>query len=345
MSINCNISSDKNILNKLSCPSVDPVPEGTARPFYSVMIPTYNPDLQFLEQVLRSVLEQDSGPEEMQIEIIDDCSEGFDLKEFLRRVGGERVLLHRQKHHTGIGGNWNTCIKRARGIWVHILHQDDLLLSGFYNHLRKGIEMEPSVGAAFCRDYLIDSEGNRKFLRTPLREPAGVLTSWLEHVFIGLSIRASSLVVKRSVYEKLGGFNTKLYYALDWDMWKRIASCYPIWYESRPLACYRQHDASASSEFIRSGCHLAEIRQSIDISQSYLPNNIAADISRRARRNYMSYGLSITRQMLSRRDFVSAIAQVREIRKLSSNTLVNFMVWLTTRAVRGAMRYIISKIS
>lgn len=152
-------------------------------------------------------------------------------------------------------------------------------------------------------------------------------------------------MVKRSIYEKLGGFNAELHYALDWDMWKRIASCYPIWYESRPLACYREHDASASSEFIRSGRHLAEIRQSIDISQSYLPTSITADISRRARGNYMSYGLSITWQMLLRRDFVSAIARVREIRKLSSNTFVNFIRWLTTRAVRGAMRYIISKIS
>jgi hypothetical protein len=307
------------------------------------MIPTYNPNLQYLEQTLRSVLEQDPGAENMQIEIIDDFSNNFNLKEFIKKVGRERVSFYQQKHHTGIGNNWNMCIKRAWGYWVHILHQDDLLLPGFYSHLRKGIETELDVGAAFCRDYSIDSKGNRKSLHTLLRETPGVLTSWLEHVFIELNIRASSLVVKRSVYEKLGGFNTELHYALDWDMWKRIASRYPIWYESKPLACYRNHDASASSEFIRSGCHLVEIRQSIDISQSYLPECITADISRRARENYMIYGLSIAGKMLLRRDLVSAIAQLREVQKLSSSTFANSIVGLTTQAVRSAIKYIIFK--
>lgn len=116
----------------------------------------------------------------MQIEIVDDFSKDFDLKEFFKKLGGERVSFYQQKHHTGIGNNWNICIKQARGYWVHILHQDDLLLPGFYSHLRKGIERDPHAGAAFCRDYVIDSKGNRKFLGTPLRETPGVLTSWLE---------------------------------------------------------------------------------------------------------------------------------------------------------------------
>ncbi len=48
------------------------------------------------------------------------------------------------------------------------------------------------------------------------------------------------MVVRRDVYEKLGGFDTNFKTAgEDWEMWVRIAAHYPVWYEPAPLACYR----------------------------------------------------------------------------------------------------------
>jgi glycosyltransferase involved in cell wall biosynthesis len=38
------------------------------------MMSTYNPRADCLEKILRSVLQQDPGPDYMQIEVIDDCS-------------------------------------------------------------------------------------------------------------------------------------------------------------------------------------------------------------------------------------------------------------------------------
>ena len=43
------------------------------RPLWSVMIPTFH-CARFLRQTLESVLSQDPGPDVMQIEIVDDCS-------------------------------------------------------------------------------------------------------------------------------------------------------------------------------------------------------------------------------------------------------------------------------
>jgi len=50
-----------------------------ARPFWSVMIPTYNPRADYLEETLHSVLQQNPGPKQMQIEVVDDCSPGMDV--------------------------------------------------------------------------------------------------------------------------------------------------------------------------------------------------------------------------------------------------------------------------
>ena len=40
------------------------------------MMPAYRPDERYLRQALESVLQQAPGPEQMQIEVVDDCSPG-----------------------------------------------------------------------------------------------------------------------------------------------------------------------------------------------------------------------------------------------------------------------------
>ena len=61
--------------------------EGSPRPFWSVMIPTYNPQPDYLEETLRGILQQDPGPEQMQIEVVDDCSPDDTASEVVRRIG------------------------------------------------------------------------------------------------------------------------------------------------------------------------------------------------------------------------------------------------------------------
>ncbi len=114
------------------------------------MIPAYNPSADYLEQVLKSILQQDPGAERMQIEVVDDCSPSVDVKKMVESIAGERVAFSQTPKNSGLAGCWNTCIERARGEWVHILHQDDIVQPGFYAALRKGTD-DSKVGAAFCR--------------------------------------------------------------------------------------------------------------------------------------------------------------------------------------------------
>ena len=100
------------------------------------MIPTYN-SAPFLAETLTSVLAQDQGPEQMQIEVVDDASED-DPDEVVAAVGRGRVALPRQPNHSGQHHNLATCIRRSRGDIVHLLHGDDLVLPGFYAALERG---------------------------------------------------------------------------------------------------------------------------------------------------------------------------------------------------------------
>src|SRR6266480_6472474 len=126
--------------SSLKPPAIRVLPVDDCRPFWSVMIPTYNPRADYLEESLHSVLQQDPGPEQMQIEVIDDCSMDNTSSELVCRVGAGRVAFHAEPQNRGLANTWNRCIERARGNWVHILHQDDIVLPGFYDQLRKGAE-------------------------------------------------------------------------------------------------------------------------------------------------------------------------------------------------------------
>ena len=66
---------------------VKPVPPGTKRPLWSVMIPTFNPNEKFLIESINSVIIQDPGPDKMQIEVVDDCSTKVDIKKIIKVTG------------------------------------------------------------------------------------------------------------------------------------------------------------------------------------------------------------------------------------------------------------------
>src|SRR5712675_64615 len=80
---------------------------GNCRPFWSVMIPTYNPRAEYLEETLKSILQQDPGPEQMQIEVVDDCSKNDSAFEVTQRVGAARVTFHAEPRSVGLANAWN----------------------------------------------------------------------------------------------------------------------------------------------------------------------------------------------------------------------------------------------
>lgn len=280
------------------------------------MIPTYH-CARFLRQTLESVLNQDPGPDLMQIEVVDDHSTQDDPAAVVQEVGRGRVGFYRQPKNVGHTKNFDTCIRRARGQAVHLLHGDDYVLPGFYQRLQVAFETRPDVGAAFCRQIFMDDAGT--WLDTsPLEQPeSGILVNGLERLAQEQRIMTPSIVVKRDVYERLGGFDSRLICSEDWEMWVRVASEYPVWYETEPLAAYRMHSASNTGRHVRSGDDMRYTRMAIEIFKSYLPKEKADVISKQARETYAFSALDMAHSLLMKRDLPAMLAQAREALLLS----------------------------
>jgi GT2 family glycosyltransferase len=316
-----------------SHPSIAPVNGSEARPRWSVMIPTYN-CAEYLRVTLKSVLMQDPGADAMQIEVIDDRSTKDDPEAVVRELSPDgRVSFYRQPENVGPQANFTSCIERARGHLVHILHGDDAVREGFYERMEAAFEQAPQISAAFCRSITIDEEGVWQQL-TPLesRTP-GVLKNWLERIGVFNEIKFPAIVVRRSAYEAVGGFHPELFHTSDWDMWKRLAVHGPIWYEPEALALYREHFASDTSRLMRTGANIADGRRAIEIAEAYLPAAQVAQLSGQSRKHYAYAALGLTRTMLRKGDMKAALAQAREgLKCYRSPTLVGLFAYYALRA-------------
>ena len=217
--------------------------------------PAYNCN-DLLADSLRSVLNQDLGPNQMQIEVVDDHS-AVSPEEIVRAIGGDRVGFFRQPRNLGHIANFQTCIERAQGEIVHLPHGDDLVGARFYQALQAGFDFDPAIGAAFCRSIYIDAEGRQLGMTDQEQPYAGLLADAAVYLAREQRIMTPSIAVRRKVYEELGGFDRRLKCAEDWEMWVRIAASYLIWYEPRPLAFYRIHAASNTGRHTRSAEDMA----------------------------------------------------------------------------------------
>jgi glycosyltransferase involved in cell wall biosynthesis len=307
------------------------------------MIPTYD-CAGYLRETLRSVLAQDPGPEAMQIEVVDDGSTRDDPEAVVREVGGGRVAFFRQPENVGHVRNFDTCLHRSRGHLVHLLHGDDAVRDGFYRRMAEPFARHPEIGAAFCRQIIMDEDGHWTVL-SRLEEPrSGVLPNWLERIAEGQRLQAPAIVVRREVYERLGGFDRRIAaYGEDWEMWVRIAAHCPVWYETEPLAVYRVHTRSLSGRTVRSGENGRDLRRAIEINRESLPPERAAELSRRAAEANAHACLRRAFRLANAGERRASLAQLRESVRFSrapsvlATAAAVLGVW-SLRAVRPAGR-------
>lgn len=287
------------------------VSDGKKRPFWSVMMPTYLPSEHYLREALGSLLAQALGPEQMQIEVVDDCSPGMDVATLVKVIAGNRVTVSQTPKNLGLAGCWNTCIERARGEWVHILHQDDLVYPGFYESLQRGINANPAVGAAYCRHAYCDENSHWQRLSILEMPSPGVLPHFVEPLVSAERIQCAAIVVRRATYEQLGGYNPELKHTLDWEMWIRIANQFSFFYEPKILASWRNHSGATTARQIRSGENLRDHAKAIGIWRRYLLQDNAQRLAPFALNRFAHIGLGTARHLIAQNDVEAGLNQMK----------------------------------
>ncbi|UOR04413.1 glycosyltransferase [Hymenobacter aerilatus] len=253
-------------------PRIAPVSSEVKRFQWSVMIPVYN-CIDYLPHTINSVLAQDMGQDAMQIEVIDDCSSDGNVEELVYQLSKGRIKYYRHSKNVGSLRNFETCITRAQGNWVHILHGDDVIKPNFYQEIHSLFTLFPEAGAAFTNSHFIDEKGEVLCDKVPLSKEPRILTDFLFDNAKYQHLDPPCIVVKRKVYEQIGSFYA-VQYGEDWEMWTRIAANFPVAYSPKCLAAYRAlQNENITSKAFASCRNITDTIKVIDIIQSYLPDD------------------------------------------------------------------------
>ena len=207
--------------------------ERSERPMFSVVIPTYNRE-RYIARAIRSVLNQTC--DDYEVIVVDDGS--TDRTRRIVREFGRQVRYIRQPNR-GPSEARNTGIRAARGRYVAFLDSDDVFLPKKLEENKSFLERNPQCN--FLYSWYYDVRGGRRRLRK------GKQYEDLERFRYRLyrrdfTIRTSTVVVRRSSFEKVGLFHPRYRYSQDWDMWLRLAAHELGYCLRKPLALYRRHE-------------------------------------------------------------------------------------------------------
>jgi glycosyltransferase involved in cell wall biosynthesis len=300
------------------------------------MIPSYNCS-DYLRKTLLSVLAQDPGMEKMQIEVIDDHSTDADVEALVAEIGKGRIGFFRQESNVGSLRNFETCLNRSSGEWVHILHGDDLVIPGFYGEIERLFRLFPDAGAAFTGYFHINDRDELLYPNEPLATGPGPIDNWFTIIAQSQQVQPPAMVVKRKVYEQLGGFYG-MHYGEDWEMWVRISAHFPVVHSPMRLAKYRSHDHNITSNYFLSGQHIRDISKAIDLVQVHIPANKRRKLRRLARKNYAIYFARTTDMVYHRyKNPGQALAQARD--SLSMHTNPTTLYFLVKILIKRLIRY------
>jgi GT2 family glycosyltransferase len=206
-------------------------------PTISIIIVSYNTRKMTLD-CLRA-LYTDLGDMAAEVFLVDNASSDGSVEAVVDAFPQVEVIANRE--NIGFGAANNQALARARGEFVLLLNSDAFLAPGALSALRAVLRREPEVAAVGPR--LLNGDGSLQVSCYRFPSPARVWyeNTWLsaafsEHPDIGDYRRwqhdserdvdwviGACLLVRRSVYEQIGGFDEAFHmYAEETDWQKRM---------------------------------------------------------------------------------------------------------------------------
>jgi glycosyltransferase involved in cell wall biosynthesis len=199
----------------------------------SVVMPCFNAEA-FLQQAIDSVLGQTFG--RVELVVVDDGSTDRSI-DILRRYGGRITLL--QQENQGPYPARNRGVAAGRGEYVAFLDADDWWAPECLEQLHAAIAASGSA-VAYCGWQNVGLPGARG---EPYVPPDYEHDNKLDRFLRAAApwpIHAALL--RRSVWDEVGGFDTRLPTVMDYDLWLRVGAFRPVVRVDRVMAFYRHHD-------------------------------------------------------------------------------------------------------
>ncbi len=199
-------------------------------PLVSIVTPSYN-QARYLETAIRSVLEQDYP--DIEYILVDGGSSDGSL-EVIRRYS-ERLAWWVSEPDKGQTDAINKGFARANGEILAWLNSDDTYQPGAVAEAVEFLRSRPEVGLVYGDANFIDQDG-RLIGRFPAAQ-----TDYRRLRRGYVHIPQQSAFFRADLWKKVGPLDSSFYFAMDYDLWVRLAALAPIQYVPRTWANFRLH--------------------------------------------------------------------------------------------------------
>jgi glycosyltransferase involved in cell wall biosynthesis len=217
-----------------------------ARPLVSIVTVALN-RAATIERTIESVLGQSYRPIEY---IVIDGGSGDGTVDVLHRYG-ERIDHWQSEPDHGISDAFNKGLARAKGALIGLINADDWLAP---DQIATGVAALEHSGADFVfGDLVYHDDAGRSLFRIK-GDP-----DYARAIERGMpDVNHPTLLAKREVYDRVGGFDPALRYAMDYD-WLQRAHRAGCWGAYEPALVGHMTLAGASDR--RFGRAFAEVRE------------------------------------------------------------------------------------
>lgn len=204
------------------------------KPLISIITPAYNSS-KTIKETIESVLNQSFT--DFELIIIDDGSKDNTV-EIVKSIDDPRIILL-TKENGGASSARNMGIKQAKADIIVFIDADDLWLKDrlkldYETFLNSEYEEKALLGS-----YYMINEKNEITHLSPVYNSNGII--WPEQKFAPQFFNLDTLMLNKSILEKIGYFRTDYYYHEDYDFAVRVTADYPIISSPSRLALYRYY--------------------------------------------------------------------------------------------------------
>lgn len=219
-------------------------------PMVSVCIPTYNGE-RFIENAIKSVLMQTYT--DFELLIIDDASTDKTV-DIINSFIDNRIRLLKNDKNIGMVSNWNRCLDESKGEYIQLLCHDDYLAKDCLEKKVKAFTIDIDICLVFNSTYIINDMNRIIFRRRPFRSEKlfdGKKILGKSFVCKNLFGEPSNVMFKKEISKKVGYFDDRLCYSIDWDYWIKLCVMGKVYYLDDYLMYFRVSNISATNYLLK----------------------------------------------------------------------------------------------
>lgn len=207
-------------------------------PVFSIVVPVYNPPLDYLQECVESVRAQTYV--RWQLVLVNASPERADVRTYLDALDDERITVLALEGNRGISGNTNEGIRATTGDFVCFVDQDDFLEPNCLYEYACAVLDCPQAAMLFC-DEDIFADDEKRFMAPLLK------ADWNHDLMLGHNDVIHMLAVSRKALEQVELSSSEVDGAQDYDLTLKVAEVSSdIVHIPRVLYHWRSHSGSSN---------------------------------------------------------------------------------------------------